>query len=324
MAWVLIGAHRSRRDGPGVELLRPRALGAPRPPTGHCRHRTSAERRAAQDSRAHTPTAERSRMTLPARRSGHRTRRRTNPPDRVPRGAAPDARPRRGSVLHRRRRGRRPVRRGDPRPARCPVGSPSWPTTPTTPLFFGRLDIDETTTTRPAIHIGRRHVTDDAGEPMVLDWRAPMSRTFYQASVKDPQGVAVRRRFGFVKGELTSFEDEHLDRGEELGTEPHPHRRDRTPPRRADARHRRHHPARAGRAGPRRARRLDLRAGRARHREDRGRAAPRRVSALSAPGTAAPFGRADRRAEHARSCRTSRRCCRRSARSRSSSPRWTI
>nr|WP_296073537.1 AAA family ATPase [uncultured Actinoplanes sp.] len=84
---------------------------------------------------------------------------------------------------------------------------------PATPLFFGRLDIDAT-----AYHVGRRHVTDDAGEPMVLDWRAPLSRSFYRASVRDPQGVATRRRFGFVKGELTSFEDEHLDRGEELGT----------------------------------------------------------------------------------------------------------
>ncbi|MFF5080731.1 HelD family protein [Actinoplanes sp. NPDC000266] len=84
---------------------------------------------------------------------------------------------------------------------------------PTTPLFFGRLDIEES-----AYHVGRRHVTDDAGEPMVLDWRAPLSRSFYRASVRDPQGVSVRRRFGFVKGELTSFEDEHLDRGEELGT----------------------------------------------------------------------------------------------------------
>src|SRR5690606_26657764 len=66
-------------------------------------------------------------------------------------------------------------------------------------------------------HIGRRHVTDEAGEPMVLDWRAPVSRAFYRASVADPQGVAVRRRFGFAGGTLTSFEDEHLDRGEELG-----------------------------------------------------------------------------------------------------------
>jgi DNA helicase IV len=84
---------------------------------------------------------------------------------------------------------------------------------PMTPLFFGRLDIEEAN-----YYVGRRHVTDDAGEPMVLDWRAPLSRSFYRASVRDPQGVATRRRFGFVKGKLTSFEDEHLDRGEELGT----------------------------------------------------------------------------------------------------------
>jgi DNA helicase IV len=85
---------------------------------------------------------------------------------------------------------------------------------PTTPLFFGKLHFDDEGT----YHIGRRHVVDAAGEPMVLDWRAPLSRAFYRASVRDPQGVAVRRRFGFQAGVLTSFEDEHLDRGEELGT----------------------------------------------------------------------------------------------------------
>ena len=66
--------------------------------------------------------------------------------------------------------------------------------------------------------MGRRHVTDERGEPLVLDWRAPVSRSFYRASARDPQGVAVRRRFGFSNGVLTSFEDERLDRGEELGT----------------------------------------------------------------------------------------------------------
>jgi DNA helicase IV len=96
---------------------------------------------------------------------------------------------------------------------------------PSTPLFFGRLDFGDATGDEAAqdhanhrYHIGRRHVVDDAGEPMVLDWRAPVSRAFYRASAKDPQGVAVRRRFGFAGGALTSFEDEHLDRGEELGT----------------------------------------------------------------------------------------------------------
>ncbi|MFC5000678.1 HelD family protein [Dactylosporangium cerinum] len=90
---------------------------------------------------------------------------------------------------------------------------------PDTPLFFGKLDIEAVEADEGGrFHVGRRHVTDVAGEPMVLDWRAPMSRKFYQASVKDPQDVSTRRRFGFVKGELTSFEDEHLQAGEELGT----------------------------------------------------------------------------------------------------------
>ncbi|WFE33258.1 ATP-binding domain-containing protein [Micromonospora sp. WMMD975] len=91
---------------------------------------------------------------------------------------------------------------------------------PTTPLFFGRLDFgpDDPDHAGRDYHVGRRHVTDERGEPLVLDWRAPVSRSFYRASARDPQGVAVRRRFGFHNGVLTSFEDEHLDRGEELGT----------------------------------------------------------------------------------------------------------
>ena len=89
---------------------------------------------------------------------------------------------------------------------------------PDTPLFFGKLTFGSGDHAGEVHHIGRRHVTDDAGDPMVLDWRAPLARAFYRARVADPLGVAVRRRFGFAGGELTSFEDEHLDRGEELGT----------------------------------------------------------------------------------------------------------
>ncbi len=108
---------------------------------------------------------------------------------------------------------------------------------PDVPLFFGKLDfaahglaLAATAADAPILiadtdddvasthYVGRRHVTDDRGEPLVLDWRAPLSRAFYRASAKDPQGVATRRRFGFAGGTLTSFEDEHLDKGEELGT----------------------------------------------------------------------------------------------------------
>jgi DNA helicase IV len=91
---------------------------------------------------------------------------------------------------------------------------------PDTPLFFGRLDHAEGAgdNAGASFHIGRRHVTDDAGEPLVIDWRAPVSRAFYRASVRDPAGIARRRRYGFAGGLLTGFEDEHLLAGEELGT----------------------------------------------------------------------------------------------------------
>ncbi len=87
------------------------------------------------------------------------------------------------------------------------------------PPFFGRTDRDPDGT-HPAgevFHIGRRHIRDDVGDPMVIDWRAPIARPFYRATTVDRQGVRLRRRFGFADGQLTSFEDEHLDVGEELG-----------------------------------------------------------------------------------------------------------
>jgi DNA helicase IV len=91
------------------------------------------------------------------------------------------------------------------------------------PPFFGRTDRDPDGS-HPAgevFHIGRRHIRDSSGDPMVIDWRAPIARPFYRASSADRQGVRLRRRFGFADGQLTSFEDEHLDAGEELGLASH-------------------------------------------------------------------------------------------------------
>jgi DNA helicase IV len=76
---------------------------------------------------------------------------------------------------------------------------------PDTPLFFGRLDYADG---ESQFHIGRRHVHDPQGTPVVIDWRAPVSRPFYRASQTDPMGLDRRRRFGFAGGELTAFEDE--------------------------------------------------------------------------------------------------------------------
>ncbi|GAA0396264.1 AAA family ATPase [Microbispora corallina] len=87
---------------------------------------------------------------------------------------------------------------------------------PDTPLFFGRLDRSAADDLPDTIYVGRRHVHDESSRPLVIDWRAPVSRAFYQAGPADPMGVALRRRFGYKGGELTAYEDEPLD-GRRLG-----------------------------------------------------------------------------------------------------------
>jgi len=78
---------------------------------------------------------------------------------------------------------------------------------PTTALFFGRLDLSEPP---ERWYVGRRHVNDEAGDPVVIDWRAELSAAFYRASRANPMGVRLRRRFGVDRGRLTAYEDEHL------------------------------------------------------------------------------------------------------------------
>ncbi|MFF3004984.1 HelD family protein [Kitasatospora sp. NPDC057940] len=94
-----------------------------------------------------------------------------------------------------------------------------------TPLFFGRLDYLHTISEELSeggggenFYIGRRHVHDADGDPMVIDWRAPVSQPFYRASRTEPLDVERRRRFGYTGGELTAYEDEHLSDPAEADT----------------------------------------------------------------------------------------------------------
>jgi len=79
----------------------------------------------------------------------------------------------------------------------------------TTSLFFGRTDHDD----GDRWYIGRRHVADEHGDPVVVDWRADVSRPFYRAGRSDPLGVLRRRRFGVERGRITAYEDEDLAGG---------------------------------------------------------------------------------------------------------------
>ncbi|GAA4869246.1 HelD family protein [Serinicoccus chungangensis] len=80
---------------------------------------------------------------------------------------------------------------------------------PGTTLFFGRVDREDGTEGE-RLYIGRRHVSDGHGDPVVIDWRAGVSMPFYRASTHDPMGVRRRRRFGVEGGQITAFEDEVL------------------------------------------------------------------------------------------------------------------
>src|SRR3954463_14617228 len=82
---------------------------------------------------------------------------------------------------------------------------------PDTPLFFGRIDRADGS---ERFYVGRRHVRDERGDPVVVDWRADISRAFYRASASERMGIGLRRRFGVSHGAMTSLEDEHLDVGD--------------------------------------------------------------------------------------------------------------
>ncbi len=76
------------------------------------------------------------------------------------------------------------------------------------PLTFGRIDEDN----GPRHYIGRRHVKDRNDEPVVVDWRAPVAAPFYRATIRDPLGLRLRRRFAFDDRQLLDiFEEDFAD-----------------------------------------------------------------------------------------------------------------
>ncbi|MHB1855541.1 MAG: AAA family ATPase, partial [Acidimicrobiales bacterium] len=60
------------------------------------------------------------------------------------------------------------------------------------PLCFGRIDEEEgAPRPGPSWYIGRRHVEDSSGAPVVVDWRAPVAVPFYRATYLYPLGLAL-------------------------------------------------------------------------------------------------------------------------------------
>lgn len=74
-------------------------------------------------------------------------------------------------------------------------------------LCFGRIDLDN----GERHHIGRLGLSDLTQRQLLVDWRAPAARPFYQATAVD-RGGAVLRRHLFTQGRtVTQIEDDVLD-----------------------------------------------------------------------------------------------------------------
>lgn len=71
-------------------------------------------------------------------------------------------------------------------------------------LCFGRIDESD----GERWYVGRRHVEDGSGAPVVVDWRAVVARPFYRATLADPLGLRLRRRFLFAGRDLSDLFDE--------------------------------------------------------------------------------------------------------------------
>ena len=75
-------------------------------------------------------------------------------------------------------------------------------------ICFGRID----TTTEEVFHIGRLGVSDAEGDPMLVDWRAPIAESFYRATPSEPRGLTRRRHIRMRGRTVVALDDEPLDR----------------------------------------------------------------------------------------------------------------
>lgn len=76
-------------------------------------------------------------------------------------------------------------------------------------LVFGRLDLETELDAQPR-YIGRIGLRDDDRDSLLIDWRAPASAVFYQATAAEPRGVVRRRVLRSQGRDVIGVEDELL------------------------------------------------------------------------------------------------------------------
>jgi len=78
-------------------------------------------------------------------------------------------------------------------------------------LAFGRLELIDQTDDRFR-YIGRIGLRDEEQRPLLLDWRVPQARAFYQATAATPLGIRARRHLQSKGREIIGIDDEIFDR----------------------------------------------------------------------------------------------------------------
>ncbi|OKL55205.1 hypothetical protein BSZ39_00400 [Bowdeniella nasicola] len=74
-------------------------------------------------------------------------------------------------------------------------------------LVFGRLDLTDDTTR----YVGRVGISDEDRKPLLIDWRAPNARPFYQATAAHPGDVVRRRHITTRERTVVDLEDDLLN-----------------------------------------------------------------------------------------------------------------
>ena len=84
-------------------------------------------------------------------------------------------------------------------------------------LFFGRIDYQANGNGNgngngkgDTYHVGRLAVSDEALNPLVIDWRAPVAEAFYRATGVEPLGLSRRRHVAIRANEVSGVEDEYF------------------------------------------------------------------------------------------------------------------
>lgn len=87
---------------------------------------------------------------------------------------------------------------------------------PDTPVAVGRFDLD----VEDPRYVGRHAILNEERDVLVVNWQAPAAQPFYTATIDEPQGVTLIRKFETVRNQIRTFEDTLLadlaDRVDEL------------------------------------------------------------------------------------------------------------